>query len=178
MKRIKTIKTKICVIIMMLSIFISANAMMMVSAQESPDEIIHPVYYKIYDKDGNLKSEGELPSNEEEVAEEMKNRAYVLDERTLNNGEVMQLFSSANSGFYVAKGDYLRMSFQLNRNAYIYSGIGEWNGVQTVVVDSGLTGGRIQSGCAPSGGYYYGYIRNTSTESVKIQYASFSTPYL
>ena len=174
----RRIKVKFSIIIMMLSILLCNNWGMSVSAQDSVEESIHPVYYKVYDKDGNLKSEGVLPTNEEEAMNEMKNRAYILRDRTLLNGEVMKLFVSMHSGFFVHKGDYLSMNYQLNRSAYIHSGIGEWEGAQKVVVDSGLTGGRFQSGYAPTEGYYYGYIRNASTESVTVQYASFSTPYL
>lgn len=165
-------------LIMIVSLFLSSGYTILSSAQGNTESISNPIYFKILDKNGNLKSTGYLPSSKEAALVEMQNRSYDWGARTLSNGEVMQCFQSGNDGFWANKGDFVSFSFGLNRNAYIYSGISEWNGIGKITESEGLTGGRQHGGPAISSNYYYGFIRNSSTSNVTVTYASFSTPYL
>lgn len=176
----KKIQNNIRIIIALVLMFLlSVKSTMVTFAEENETGVIQTVYFQVYDKDGNLKSEGYLPINEDEAKKEMQTRGTMsFSSRTLLNGDTMQCYRQGDENFVVNEGDFLSMSFGLNRNAYVYSGIAEWNGIRVVTESGGLTGGRSHSGRAPGYGAYYGFIRNASTDPVTVTYANFSTPYL
>lgn len=174
-KRLKWISGIVAIIM----IFLCSNCTMDIFAEENNQEVVHQIYFQIYDKDGNLKSEGYLPANKDESEQELRSRGTMSwESRTLVNGDVMNCYVVGNEDFVVNAGEHISMSFGLNRNAYIYSGIAEWNGITILAQSEGLTGGRSHSTRATKYGTYYGFIRNASTEAVTVLYANFTTPYL
>lgn len=173
------ISNRIRVMAIVLTFFFSLKCGMVTYAEESEAEVTQSVYFEIYDKDGNLKSEGYLPANVNEAKKEMQTKGTMaFSSRTLRNGDVMQCYQEGNRDFVVNEGDFLSMTFGLDRTAYIYSGIGEWKGITTIAKSEGLTGGRSHNGRAVSNHPYYGFIRNGSTEPVTVTFANFTTPYL
>ncbi len=175
----KKIPNRIRVIVMVLTFFISLKCVMVTYAEDCETGNAQSTYFEIYDKDGNLKSEGYLPANEDEAKKEMQTRGTMgFPSRTLSNGDVMQCYQSGNMKFVVNEGDFLSMTFGLDRTAYIYSGIAEWSGIEHIATSGGLTAGRSHNGRAVSHAAYYGFIRNASTEPVTVMFANFTNPYL
>lgn len=175
----KKLRNNISVIVMILTFLLSLKCEMVTYAEDCKAADTQSTYFQIYDKEGNLKSEGYLPANEEEAKKEMQTRGTMdFSSRTLRNGDVMQCYQEGNAGFFVNKGDFLSMTFGLNRTAYIHSGIAEWDGLEHISTSSGLTGGRSHNGRAVSNAKYYGFIRNASTEPVTVVFAKFTTPYI
>lgn len=134
---------------------------------ETFEGTMYPMYYKIYDVNGTLKEEGNLP------VDDAVSTIQDYDPATLYNGETMFLTDKQNSDFFITKNSFMTMEFGLNRNASMSAYIHCYTTDQACAYKEGVMGGCSISAPAPYTSYYYGVIRSASTEPVTVTYARF-----
>ena len=135
---------------------------------ERDSKTIHRVYCIVRDADGNVTSEGELPLNEEEA-----NSRQNWGRHVLQPGGSVSYYQSGNQGFQVLKGSTINFSFGLDSNVNISAAIKRDSG-GTLAERSGLMGGLGMNAQADATMRYHGYVKNYSSSTVAITYASFS----
>lgn len=137
------------------------------------EETIHRVSYVIYDVNGNVKSEGELPMTEEDA---MIQPRISYPSKTLNAGECMYLYGTEGFPFFLTAGSRLNMNFGLNRNAVMTASIIQEPNV-VLSTGRGITSGRSLNAIVQKTGNHHGFIRNDDGSPVTVNYANFTTAY-
>lgn len=163
MKKIISVLFSLVLVIMV----IQSVSVVAEERSEYSEGTVYSVRYKIYDVDGNLREEGDLPIDEEVSL--LKDYGSAV----LHNGETMFLTNDDNSDFYITQNSIMTMEFGLNRNASMSAYIHCYTTNQACASKQGLMGGCRISAKAPYTSYYYGVIRNASTEDVTVTYARF-----
>lgn len=174
MRKSKNILSVIAVTLMCLVIPLSVFAKDNNELVQKNARQVDRISYVIYDSDGKVQSEGNLPMNKKEAA--IQPRDY-WGSKTINPNGYMYLYRQSDGfPFFLTAGSRVYLEFGLNRDAYITSAIVR-NPGEFITHESGLTGGRVQSAIVQLTGNHHGYIYNTDPAPVTVTYASFTTAY-
>ena len=151
-------------IIMIICILITSASANEYDRQQEHQNVITDFHYIVYDKNGNVIDEGNIPG---------KNSRVIWEGITLDNGDTLKLTKSNGDAFAMLADVRYDYSIDLNHKATLYHYIfmSNQSASQIIeIVDSWTTTTPFHSRAATMSktGYYYFTMTNYSSESVTI----------